>query len=209
MTKAPATRGRIDKRQAILDVAFDVFARRGYGRACVQEIADEAGVAKPTVYNHLSDKETLFRSSVEAAADQVGAQCLAAVETLRAVDGDPGPALTATARELVHICAGPRSHALRALAYAELGTFPDLVLTGQERTSLRLAQTLADRFARLALSGVLRRCDPELAAEHFLALLTGPLEARSRLGTRAVEPAELDEIADAAADAFLRAYGPA
>ncbi|WP_372343089.1 helix-turn-helix domain-containing protein [Streptomyces sp. KL116D] len=28
------------------------------------EIAEEAGVAKPTVYNHLSDKENLFRHAV-------------------------------------------------------------------------------------------------------------------------------------------------
>ncbi|MEV5651505.1 TetR/AcrR family transcriptional regulator [Nocardia sp. NPDC052254] len=206
MTKATAPRGRIDKRQAILDVAFTVFARRGYDRACVQEIADEAGVAKPTVYNHLRDKETLFRNTVIAAADDIGAQCAQTIEPLRGIDGAPGPALRTTARELLRICAGPRAHALRALTYAELGTFPDLVLAVQERTSLHLAEALADRLARLALDGRLRGTDPECAAEQFLSLLTGPLEARSRLGTRKVGARELEAIADAATDTFLRAY---
>ncbi|WP_227984071.1 TetR/AcrR family transcriptional regulator [Nocardia spumae] len=205
MSKATTTRGRIDKRQAILDVAFTVFARRGYERTCVQEIADEAGVAKPTVYNHLQDKETLFRSTVEAAADEIGTQCLHAIEPLRGGD-DPGPVLLTVARELLGICAGARAHALRSLAYAESSSFPDVVLTVQERTSIRLAEALSDRFARLGLSGRLRAEDPERAAEQFLALLTGPLEARSRLGTREVGAAELDAIADAATDTFLRAY---
>ncbi|WP_025347532.1 TetR/AcrR family transcriptional regulator [Nocardia nova] len=206
MTKVTTTRGRIDKRQAILDVAFTVFARRGYDRACVQEIADEAGVAKPTVYNHLRDKETLFRNTVTAAAGEIAAECAKAIEPLRGVDDDPGPALRTAARELLQICAGPRAHALRALTYAESSTFPDLVLAVQEHTSLHLADTLADRLARLALDGRLRTTDPERAAEQFLSLLTGPLEARSRLGTRTVDARELDAIADAATDTFLRAF---
>lgn len=52
-------------------MAFEVFARRGYDQACVQEIADQAGVAKPTVYNHLTDKPTLLREAMRAAADSV------------------------------------------------------------------------------------------------------------------------------------------
>ncbi|MEU0742953.1 TetR/AcrR family transcriptional regulator C-terminal domain-containing protein [Streptomyces sp. NPDC006134] len=62
-------------------------------------------------------------------------------------------------------------------------------------------------MARLSLAGRLRPCDPEQAAEHFLALLTGPLEARSGLGTRRLPAAELRGPADAAVDTFLRAYG--
>ncbi|WP_040717480.1 TetR/AcrR family transcriptional regulator [Nocardia veterana] len=206
MTKA-TTRGRIDKRQAILDVAFTVFAQRGYERTCVQEIADAAGVAKPTVYNHLRDKETLFRSAVEAVADEIGGQCVQVIEPLRAADEDPGPALLCAAQGLLRICAGPRAHALRALTYAEASTFPDLILTVGDRTSFRLAEALADRFARLALRGRLRPCDPERAAEQFLALLTGPLESRTRFGTREIAATELDAIAESAADTFLRAYG--
>ncbi|WP_131770844.1 TetR/AcrR family transcriptional regulator, partial [Candidatus Protofrankia californiensis] len=54
-------RGRVDKREAILAAAFEVFARKGYEGASVDLIASEAGVAKPTLYNHLGSKENLFR----------------------------------------------------------------------------------------------------------------------------------------------------
>jgi AcrR family transcriptional regulator len=202
-----ASRGRIDKRQAILDAAFTVFARRGYGQACVQEIAEEAGVAKPTVYNHLSDKETLFRHAMETAADAVLADNLAVVERLR----DPGDDLRATledvAYRLLQVCCGERSHALRWLTYAQVARFPDLIELVQGRTSNRLAEALADRLARLSLSGRLRRCDPAEAAGHFLALLTGPMEARSHLGTRPVSAAEVRQVTTSGVDTFLRAYG--
>ncbi|MFJ8844246.1 TetR/AcrR family transcriptional regulator [Streptomyces cyaneofuscatus] len=203
-----APRRRIDKRQAILDAAFTVFARRGYAQACVQEVAEEAGVAKPTVYNHLSDKETLFRSAVVASADVLLAELLIAVEHLRhrAGDQDLSAALTDLAVELARICCSERAAALRRLTYAESSHFTDLADSVQERTARRPLAALADRLARLSLSGRLRPCDPEQAAGHFFALLTGPLEHQSRRGTRAVPDAELRATAEAAVDVFLRAY---
>lgn len=194
-------RGRIERRQAILDGAFTVFARHGYAQACVKEIAQEAGVAKPTVYSHLNDKENLYREAVEAAADRIGAQRLAVVEQLRdvAADSDPRAPLTMVARGLVRAFNDEDAHAVRQLACAQAAQFPDLAVSVRERTALRVRCALADRLARLVLAGRLRPCDPELAAEHFLVLLTGPLEYRP--------DAAPDTVADTAVDVFLRAYG--
>ncbi|NNN29311.1 TetR/AcrR family transcriptional regulator [Streptomyces sp. S3(2020)] len=194
-------RGRIERRQAILDGAFTVFARRGYAQACVKEIAQEAGVAKPTVYNHLTDKESLYREAVEAAADRIGAQRIAVVEQLRdvAADSDPRAPLTMVAHGLLQAFDSEDARAVRQLACAQAAQFPDLAVTVRERTALQVRCALADRLARLVLAGRLRPCDPELAAEHFLVLLTGPLEYRP--------DAAPDTLGDAAVDIFLRAYG--
>ncbi|MET9592110.1 TetR/AcrR family transcriptional regulator [Streptomyces sp. NPDC006516] len=209
---APATgtapRGRIDKRQAILDAAFEVFAVRGYAQALVQEIAEQAGVAKPTVYNHLADKETLFRATLTAAADAVMDGNLATLERLRSPGDDLRATMNEVAHELVRSCCDKRSRSLRWLTYAQVARFPDLIEVVQGRTSVRIAEAMADRLARLSLSGHLRPCDPVLAAEQLLALITGPLETRSRLGTRVVTKAEMRTLAEAAVDTFLRAYGP-
>ncbi|MFE7721216.1 TetR/AcrR family transcriptional regulator C-terminal domain-containing protein [Nocardia rhizosphaerihabitans] len=208
MTAAATGRGRIDKRRAILESALTVFAHRGYAQACVQEIADAAGVAKHTVYNHLNDKETLLRHAVEAAADTVGAECLDAIAGLRDLDVNPEAALRDSALRMLKVCHGARARALRTLTFAQLGTFPDLAEIAQDRTSRMLAETLADRLARLTLTGHLHTREPGIAAEQLLALLTGPLEARTRLGTRKTTNAELKAIADAAVDTFLAAYAP-
>ncbi|WP_328387253.1 TetR/AcrR family transcriptional regulator [Nocardia sp. NBC_00416] len=199
--------GRIDKRRAILDAAFAVFARLGYEQAGVREIADAAGVAKPTVYNHMADKESLLREALLRAADQVGADCLAAVERLRDPGADLGSALENTAQRLLRVCAGDTSHALRRLAAAQSNRLPDLVTLVRERTATRTLDALTDRLGLLALSGRLRITDPAVAAEQFLALLTGPLENRSAQGARKVPRAELGAIAAAAVRTFLAAYG--
>ncbi|KPI00397.1 regulatory protein TetR [Actinobacteria bacterium OK074] len=216
-TTTRAARGRIDKRQAILDAAFAVFARRGYDQACVKEIADEAKVAKPTVYNHLNDKETLFRHALRTAADAVLAENLAVLERLRdpalcdpeprAATDDLRAVLTDVGERLLKVCGGDRSRSLRWLTYSQVGGFPDLVEDVHSRTADRLAEALADRLARLALAGRLRPCEPLLAAQQLLALLTGPLETRTHLGTRKVSAAEVRVVAEAAVDTFLRAYG--
>ncbi|MFE7795991.1 TetR/AcrR family transcriptional regulator [Nocardia sp. NPDC057440] len=207
MTGATAARGRIDKREAILNAAFTVFARRGYDKACVQEIADEAGVAKPTVYNHLTDKETLFRHAILAAADAVTAENLAIVERLRDPGDDLSAALSDTAYRLLEVCAAERARDLRRLTYAQHANLPDLTATVLERTAQGVAEALADRLARLALAGRLRPCDPTVAAEQLLALLTGPLERRSQLGARDVPDTELRAVAEAAVRTFIAAYG--
>ncbi|MFC7328112.1 TetR/AcrR family transcriptional regulator [Marinactinospora rubrisoli] len=206
-TARAGSRGRIDKRQAILDAAFVVFARHGYGQACVQEIAEEAGVAKPTVYNHLSDKENLFRHAMEAAADAVMMENLAVVERLRDPGSDLRAGLEDVGYRLLRVCCSERARSLRWLTYAQVARFPDLVGVVQDRTSNRIGDALADRLARLSLAGRLRSCDPATAAEQFLSLLTGPIEARSRLGTREVSAADTRAVAVAAVDTFLRAYG--
>ncbi|MFF8410159.1 TetR/AcrR family transcriptional regulator [Streptomyces omiyaensis] len=229
-----ASRGRIDKREAILGAAFAVFAQRGYARACMEEIAEVAGVAKHTVYNHLGDKENVFRSALEAAADTVMAENLAVVEALTvdgygsdgyaagahgsggpgAGGGSPfgGEELRATLTDVVHRlllrCCDERSWSLRRLLYAEVAQFPDLLEVVWGRGAGRLKQSLADRLARLSLAGHLRPCDPAEAAEQLLALLTGPMEARSRLGTHPVSEAEIRAVGGAAVRTFLAAYGP-
>ncbi|MBF8190343.1 TetR/AcrR family transcriptional regulator C-terminal domain-containing protein [Nonomuraea sp. K274] len=99
-----------------------------------------------------------------------------------------------------------RSCALRRLLYSEINHFPDILGIVKEHGPDRLNQALADRLARLALAGRLRTTDPDLAAEQFLALLLGPLEARSRMGTRQIEDAELRVMAHTAVDTFVRAW---
>lgn len=199
-------RGRIDKRQAILDAAFAVFARDGYRQASVDTVAATAGVAKHTIYNHFGDKQSLFRAAVAALADDALARNLAAVESLRP-DREPAEALTEVGRKLAECYCDEKSWALRRLLHAEFGSMPELQDIVRDRATDKVNDALADRLARLALAGKLRITDPAMAAEQFGALLTAPLETRSRLGTRKLSKAELDEVTGNAVQTFLLAFG--
>ena len=202
-----SAKGRIDKRQAILDAAFTIFARGGYHLAGVDAVAAEAGVAKHTIYNHFGDKENLFREVVAALSDQALTRNLAAVELLRE-HGDLARMLTETGLRLAECYCDERSSALRRLLHMEITSMPNVLDIVRDRAADRINDALAARLARLALAGRLKLgCDPAIAAEHFGALLTGPLETRSRLGTRKIPRSELREVTGNAVRTFLRAFG--
>ncbi|GAB3946951.1 TetR/AcrR family transcriptional regulator [Kribbella albertanoniae] len=203
------TRGRIDKRQAILGAAFTVFARDGYRPASVDAVAAAAGVAKHTIYNHFGDKESLFRATVAALTAESLTRNLAAVDLLRLPTGaeDLAAVLSKVGLRLAECYCDERSQACRRLLQAEIQNLPDLQDIVREGATDKVNEALADRFARLALAGQLRLTDPAVAAEQFGALLTAPLETRSRLGSRPVPAAELTEVTQNAVQTFLRAFG--
>lgn len=53
-----------EKKLQIMQAAQRVFIRNGYERTSMDSIAEEAGVAKMTVYRQFADKETLFIASM-------------------------------------------------------------------------------------------------------------------------------------------------
>jgi AcrR family transcriptional regulator len=74
--------GLANRSEEILRAAVQVFASKGFAATDVQEIADQAGVGKGTVYRHFGTKEGLFlaaadlgvqqlRSAIQSAADKV------------------------------------------------------------------------------------------------------------------------------------------
>jgi TetR/AcrR family transcriptional repressor of mexJK operon len=199
-------RGRIDKREAILDAAFRVFAGQGYDQAGVDAIAAEAGVAKATIYNHFGDKENLLRQTITIETDRAMAAHLAVVEQLTDGSGDLRTVLEEVGHQLLAAYFDDKAVSFRRLLAAEITRFPDLLDIVRGRGVDRIMDALADRLARLALAGRLRIADPVVAADQYWALLVGPAEARSRMGTRQVPDAELRAVARVAIDTFLRAF---
>jgi TetR/AcrR family transcriptional repressor of mexJK operon len=200
--------GRIDKRNAILDAAFTVFSRQGYATTCVKEIAAEAGVAKPTVYNHMNDKATLFREAVGAAAERVGAATVAAVEACLDSPAETEDTLHKVGEELARALRDPERWALRRLACAESAQFPDLVSMVQATSIQPIVRALGNKVARMTLAGLLRTDDPDVAAAQFVALVQGPLEAATCLGTRTATDDQVNAVVRAAVQTFTRAFCP-
>lgn len=53
------------KRTALIDAALDVFSRVGFAAAKMDDVAEEAGVSKGTVYLYFDSKEKLFEGMVK------------------------------------------------------------------------------------------------------------------------------------------------
>lgn len=96
IVEAPASNRREQqkeaKRLALIDAALAVFSRVGYAAAKIDDVAEEAGVSKGTVYLYFESKEALFEGMVKAkmvpmlddVAEIVGKPDSTAIERLRA-----------------------------------------------------------------------------------------------------------------------------
>ncbi len=73
-----------DKTISIVRAAHARFARYGYGKTTMNDIAAEAGVARQTVYNTFQNKEDVLRAVVR----QFGEESLTAIQAAWADDPD-------------------------------------------------------------------------------------------------------------------------
>lgn len=71
-------RARVDQ---IAEAALRLFARYGYKRSSMDDIAKEAGLAKATLYLHFKGKDDVFRAMLDLLGRRVEARCREVVAT--------------------------------------------------------------------------------------------------------------------------------
>jgi AcrR family transcriptional regulator len=73
--------GHVDTREIILKEAQKLFARFGFNKATVDEIAAAAHIAKSTLYHHFSSKEEIFRAVIERESQDLARRIREGVES--------------------------------------------------------------------------------------------------------------------------------
>jgi AcrR family transcriptional regulator len=79
--KLTRERRRQQTRDVLVEAATEVFARRGYEGASLEEIAETAGFTRGAIYKHFSGKEELFFAVTDAVNQRV-------IEAFRAIAPD-------------------------------------------------------------------------------------------------------------------------
>lgn len=69
----------LSKPDQVAEAARRLFARYGYKRTSMDDIAREAGVAKATLYLHFKGKDDVFRTMLQRTADLALGRCEAAL----------------------------------------------------------------------------------------------------------------------------------
>ena len=66
--KVPPRReqNRLAKEKRILEAAQTIFARQGYSGARMDDVAAQAGLTKPTLYQYFGGKDALFAAMMSA-----------------------------------------------------------------------------------------------------------------------------------------------
>jgi AcrR family transcriptional regulator len=205
-TKPRPDRPRLDRdarREAILDVAQDVFLEEGFANASMSTIAARLGGSKGTLYNYFRSKDDLFNAYVER-------RCLwQQDEVFGLKPGEaPAQALQRIARSfLAHVINEMTVRNFR-LIVAEAERAPEIGRifydAGPRRGSERLAEFLASLEAagELDLEG-----DPLGAAQHFLGLVQSPtFKGRLCNAIPELTGRQIDKESERGVRAFLRAY---
>ena len=77
---------RFRRRDEILKAATDLFSEKGYHEVTMEEIAEEMGVSKGTIYNYFSSKENLYLEILKESFEAIEALLHEEVE-----NSDPAP----------------------------------------------------------------------------------------------------------------------
>jgi AcrR family transcriptional regulator len=205
----PAQRSKADvlrdfRTDQILDAATVVFGKLGYANASIERIAEEAGVARSTVYVYFPNKELLLNHCLARHRVALGARVRAAVASQGGFEARLAAFFSAV---LVYV--GQVSDFFRALMGVRgfdpfFGTGSGEVPTPELETLRAEVQGVVSRlFADAIAAGELAPESEPLAREALQLVLYGALMRR------AVAPSAADPAREAAQLVHMLLFGVA
>jgi len=195
---------RLNRREAILDVAESSFLECGYAGTSMSAIAATLGGSKATLWSYFPSKELLFAAVIDRASQTFREQ----LSLILNPHDDIGVALRRFARQFLEKVTMPESVALHRLVIGEVSRFPETGRILHDRAVGRTYALLADYLGKAAARGLLCIDQPLAAAQHLMGLCLFGYHHQMLLGViDAVEPEMIEREVEQSVAAFLRAYG--
>jgi AcrR family transcriptional regulator len=162
----------LTRRQAIEDVASDLFRERGYAGTSIRDIARALSVQGASLYAHVSSKEDVLWAIVDRAAGRFeGAADRAGAAAAARRPGDPAEAVAALVRAHVEVLtsdvdeAGVFVHEWRALGPERRAS----ILERRDAYEARFRRWIEQGIA----VGAFALTDPAIASSALLSALNG------------------------------------
>lgn len=194
---------RTARRNAILDVAEEIFLQEGYAAASMSAIAQKVGGSKATLYNYFSSKEDLFSACVLRRCEYNRAE----IYSLAPDDEDFRAALTRLGKNYVNVVMSETNLRHFRLIAAEAERTPEFGQIFYETGPATGVRMFAELLTRECEKGRLRIDDIELAAHQFISMCQNKL-LKARLCGALPEPSqeEVAHMVESAITVFLKAY---
>lgn len=205
IVKSPGRPKDLEKREAILDAAQQLFAEKGLQGAPIEAIAAASGVSKVTVYAHFGDKAAILEAIVKRETDRLSHELTA--ET--GGEGRLEDRLVRFGKALVGLLGEPCHQALDRALSLEAHRNSDVARrffdAGPGRVRQLLASLLSDAMAR----GEIATGDPLQSAEDLMSLWLGfGMMQRRFVDCHKASPAEAEAAVRRAVQLYLRSSAP-
>ncbi len=200
-----AVRGRpksLEKKKRIFEVAIDLFLTNGFDNTSMDQIAEQAGVSKQTVYSHFRNKEELFSACVCE-------KCIAYELTSEFLD--PDQPCSETLHKLGHrfnqLLLSPEAIGIKRALCATAEQQPKLSEMFFEAGPKNMISVLTNYLETQSKAGKLSIDDPWTAACQFLYMIHGEAQMRLLLNVPGqIDLKKVDCYVDSCVDVFLRAH---
>ncbi len=202
MTQMPRRQlNRLMNEKRILSAALKVFSEGGYSGASMDNVAQAAGLSKPTLYQYFDSKEQLFASMMLQKRDDM------LLPFREPGDGDMVDQLYHFAWSYADTVLQPELLSLARLIIGEVQRFPEIGTAYQAAGPDRVLEGLMGYLAQHRSAGRLAFDDAELAAEDLWGLILSAPRNQALYNPRIVPTrASLMRYVHNGLRVFLRAY---
>ena len=180
------------KRNNLILVALNEFARTGFHAASLRDIAEKAQVSSRTLYNHFPDKLALF----EACLEHSGAQIRPELPDLK---GDLHTQLVTYATEMQRQLFSAQNTQMTRLIYRESGEFDEL----RKIARLQFERHQVSPVAQLLEVEGVDPAESHLLAKQFIVMALGEWQRRLLFGEKLMTDEEMAGHAKLVTSIFL------
>jgi AcrR family transcriptional regulator len=156
------------RRQQIVEVAADLFSKRGFSGTTTKEIADGAGVSEAIIFRHFSTKRDLYRAIIDYKTTQSSRVMRAELEEVAACNDDREFFRILATRKLELYCEDPALMRLLLFSALEGHELTDIFFRS---TTIEVRNYIRYYIERRIAEGAFRKVDPAVAARAFLGMV--------------------------------------
>ncbi|MDO4478679.1 MAG: TetR/AcrR family transcriptional regulator [Lachnospiraceae bacterium] len=187
----------------ILEAALRIFARDGYDRTNIKDIADEVGLVKSGIYKHYENKEALWHATLDMMETYYEAHMKAHKTSLR---------IPETTDELYQMTMGMVNFTL----HDKNVILTRRILTQEQFRNDRIRELannhfvydIADMYTRVFAAmmekGIIKACDPQTLATSYTAPISVLIRMCDRMPDK--EPEAMEKI-EKFVRLFIDTYG--
>jgi TetR/AcrR family transcriptional regulator, mexJK operon transcriptional repressor len=196
----PPSKRLAARRQAFLAAARQVFEKKGFAEATLDNVVALSGGSRQTLYALFGGKQGLFEAIISDTCETIFQGLTPEKLAKRATD----EVLKEVGTRFLAIVTSPSCLSLQRLVVAEAARIPELAHRFWKRGPGRGRAFLAEFFDRQIERGLLQMPNSRAGAEYFLEMLSGTVRLQCLIGLREPpNPQEIDEIVQGAVAQFL------